>query len=179
VVKAAVKEAVTQVRREFGAVREQTEQLSANQRRANITAFCEAQVKAGKILPSELDDAGGKRPTLIDRLMRADARATVRKFSEKGKTLELTELDLQMREIEDRPVLLKYGERTRSSGRGSAAETPADSEIAKVEAHYEQFSESFQKLSTTKDDFVKAFKSRQKSEPGFTAERFLNISGRR
>ncbi len=174
VVKAAVTEAVKQVRKEFAGVREQTEQLSASQKRANVTAFCEAQLAAGKVMPAELDDQGGKRPTLIDRLLRADARQVVRKFTEKGKTVELTELDLQMKEIEERPVIVRYGERVKSSAGGRADGSGEGDEVEKVRAfaHRQEIVDALRANDQTPAQFVQKFCELRKARPDLTAAEF-------
>lgn len=172
-VRKIVAAAVDQVRREFGGIREQTEQLAANTKRANITKFCETMVQAGKVAPAELDpgDPKNPRPTLIDRLMRADARTTVHKFSENGKEVKLTELDLQMREIETRPQLVRFGERLK--GGGAMAGRGTDAEVEKVEAHFEQFREQFERHGTKREDLVSGFKAARDRNRDLKAEDYL------
>lgn len=172
-VRKIVDAAVAQVRKEFGGIREQTEQLAANTKRANITKFCETMVQAGKVAPAELDpgDPKNPRPTLIDRLMRADARTTVHKFSENGKEVKLTELDLQMREIETRPQLVRFGERLK--GGGAMAGRGTDAEVEKVEAHFEQFREQFERHGTKREDLVSGFKAARDRNRDLKAEDYL------
>ena len=77
------------------------------EKKHRVQVFCERMVKEGKVLPAEIDQTAG-HPTLQDRLMRADC-VKVQKFSEKGPAE--SELDIQMREIEARPVLQRFSER--------------------------------------------------------------------
>lgn len=162
-VDAAVKAAVAQVERKFASVNEQVTQLEANTKRANVTKFCEAMAKAGKVLPAELDagDPKNPRPTLIDRLMRADARTAVEKFSEGGKQVALTELDLQMREIERRPVLVRFGEAVKAAPGGfdSFAE-----QRQRAEQFYESNREAFAKVGTTREEFLKTFEQASEAD---------------
>jgi hypothetical protein len=169
---AAVNAAVKRVESQFAPIQKQVHDFEANTKRASVEKFCEAMSQAGKIIPAEMDrGADGKQPTIVDRLLRADAHQKVHKFSEGGKTHALSELDLQMREIERRPVLVKFGERRVGTTKDATA---GDDEKAKVEGHYEQFAEEFAKGQTTKEDFLKAFESARKSNPKLTAEKFLN-----
>ncbi len=66
---------------------------------ALVSAFCERMVKEKKILPSEMDKTS-KTPNLYHRLLRADPVKRVHRFSEGGRTVEKTELEMQMAEIE-------------------------------------------------------------------------------
>ncbi len=66
-----------------------------------------------------------------------------------------------------------------TDGASAYSETPADRrEVAKVQAHAEKFSEQFRKHGTEPAAVVAAFRSARKRDPGLTAERFLNPSGR-
>jgi hypothetical protein len=96
------------------------------EKRGRITRFCERMVNEGRVLPSELDASAGSQ-TLADQLLRADDTA-VRKFSEKGKPVEKSELDLQMDAIERRPVLRTFSEQFREP----EASAPAVSEARRV-----------------------------------------------
>ena len=85
----------------------------------------------------------------------------------------------------DRAVSLDPGEgKDRLKPRGdqvvsqSTMGLVSPSEIRKVEKHYESFAETFQRLSTSKDELVQAFRSQAARMPGLTAERFLNPGGR-
>ncbi|HEV8059817.1 MAG TPA: hypothetical protein VGP68_08080, partial [Gemmataceae bacterium] len=53
----------------------------------------------------------------------------------------------------------------------------AGTEKAKIEAHWDSFSEDFIQMETPKDEFVKSFEARQKMDPKITAEEFLTVNG--
>ncbi len=125
-------------------------------------------------------DAGSdpKNPklTIVDRLLRADAKSKVHKFSENGKESTLTDLELQMKEIENGPVLTRFGDRAKSGlPVGVSAKTVVEEEKAKVIAHVEKFSEEFRTMDMTAEEVARAFESKRKQDPTLTAEKYLNI----
>lgn len=167
-VSAAVERALAgSVKKDIATLKKFSEEQTASSKKVILDSWIEAQSKAGRIMPRELDAADPAN--LRNRLMRADGKTVVEKFKEKGKTVELTELDLQMREIEKRPPF-KFSERIPAG----KVQDSGDGEKDKVIAHYEQFAERFTKLGTSKEDMVKAFESSVKRRPGLTAEAFLS-----
>ena len=99
---AKFKEDFGKISQEHQEIRTYTESEAASRKKLAVDTFAESMVKAGKVLPSQ-------KPAIIDRLTRADGKQVVRKFTEKGKaTVSLTELDLQMAEIEKGPALLSF-----------------------------------------------------------------------
>jgi hypothetical protein len=171
-----------QVKKKMDRFEKFTEEQLASQKRATIDAFCETQLKLGKILPAELD--ADNPANLRDRLLRADAKTPVRKFKEGKKEVALTELDLQMREIESRPPM-KFGERFKQPqtkgkgaeskpGKSSAAAGNADddAEAEKVRDTVERFSEKFPR-GTRPEVIVAGFKAERKHNAELTAEEFL------
>lgn len=149
-----------------------TESQLSSQKKQAIEAFLETNRQAGKVLPFELDL--GNPANLYDRLMRADAVRTVRRFREGKKEAALTELDLQMREIEQRPVrafseLVKKGGGFRGGKPGSVE---ADAEVEKIEDAFDRFSESFPR-GINKETLVEGFKAEKKVHPDLMAEDFL------
>ncbi len=146
-----------------------TEGQLATQKKATIEAFCESRLKAGKIVPFELDT--DNPANLYDRLMRADASRTIRKFREGKKDVALTELDLQMREIDARPARM-FSEQVRGAKAGKAGAQEPDLEVEKVEEAFERFSEKFPR-GTTKQTIVDGFKIEKKYTPDLTAADFL------
>lgn len=173
-VRQIVASAVAEVRKEFIPIREQTEQLAANTKRANIQKFCEAMVASGKVLAAEMDpgDPKNPRPTLADRLMRADARTVVHKFREGGKEVALTELDLQMREIEARPVLQRFGERVKT---GDSKPGDVEEETGKVRRFAESnadFAKALEAAGRTPEEYVAAFAKAKKENPRLTAKQY-------
>ena len=132
--------------------------------------------KAGKLTPAELDRA--HPANVFDRLMRTDASQVVHSYRDKGKEIALTAFDLAKQEIERRRPFA-FSERVKSgtggaSGTGTADDN-SDGEVAKVEAHYERFSENFKKLGTKKDGLVAGFKAARKADEELTAEEFLGV----
>lgn len=160
-----------QVKQKMDQFEKFTEEQMSSQKKAAIEAFCEARLKAGKILPFELDS--DNPANLFDRLMRADAKTVIRKFKENGKEQRLTELEMQMREIDQRPARA-FSEQVRSAKygkNGKKGEEEADIEVEKVEEAYDRFSENFK--GTSKQTFVDGFKIERKHHPQLTAEDYL------
>ncbi len=137
-------------------------------KKGTVEKFCEAKLKEGKLLPRDLDRANVAN--VFDRLMRADSRVVVQKYAEKdGKEIELTEFDLQLREI-DSKVPMQFGERFRDPAEALSKE---EGEARKVEQHYDQYAERFTAVEVTKENLLKAFKARQAKDKSLTAEKFL------
>lgn len=153
------------VRREAGGaaqrLRKYSEQIGRAEKKRAVEATVERLSREGKLLPVE-------EPDVRRRLMRADCTRAVARFSENGKAVELSEFDLQLRELERRPTLF----RERMS-QPAAEKYSEDAEVAKVEAHYEAFSERFGAMGTPKEEMLKAFRTKRKHKPGLTAEQFL------
>lgn len=158
-----VRERLAAVEGRIAAASKQADEVEGNIRRKNVTAFCEGLRAAGKLLPVEFS------PT-VSRLLRADHRNKVQTFAD-GKSVEMTELELQMAELEKRPTLFRFGEKL-----PTAFEDPklADGEKAKVEAHYESFSEQFSQMGMTKEKFVQGFEAGRKRNPRLTAQDYVN-----
>jgi hypothetical protein len=149
--KAATVAAVEELRKELVPVRNQVTQFMENAKKNNVKAFCESRVKAGKIFPAEMERTP-QRPSLFDRLMRADARKVVHKFKEKdGKTIGMTELDLQMAEIDSRKPFF-FGERLKDP---VDPRTAAGDRKARAEKFYEEKSHAFSLAGIPKEDFLK------------------------
>jgi hypothetical protein len=143
-----------------------SEEQLASQKKAAVEAFCDARLKAGKILPRELDRSS---PTnLFDRLLRADSKAIVHKYRDKGKDVCLTELDLQMQEIDARQPRT-FAEKVKSPSKADAEDT----DVAEIEDHYEAFSESFRAVGTSKESLIKGFQAAKKHNAELTAREFL------
>ena len=158
----AVKAAIGEVKTTVSQLERFNEEIDAERKKSGVTALLDRLGREGRVSPRE-------RPFVHDRLMRAQT-AKVHKFSEKGKTLTLSDFDLQVRELEARPS--RFAEHFADPPEARSGE---DDEAAKVEAHFEAYSESFRKVGTTKEDLVGAFKARRKDDPKLTAERFLKV----
>jgi len=138
-----------------------TAQRTREEKKASISSFCERMVKAGKLLPAELD-AG-----LAVTLEALDA-GTVIKFSEKE---SCTALEKMMRTIESRPNLLKFSEKGKSPSKTAAG----DLEVQAVE----RFAESDQGIQhilavqgKTPEDHINEFKALLKKNPKITAAQY-------
>lgn len=182
IVGVAVKTAKEEIRKEFAEVRTATRSLSDETRRASVQKFCETQVQAGRLPPSALDtgDPKAPRPTVVDRLMRADHRRKVHKFSERGSDgkpteTELTELELQMKEIETGPALWKFGEKLKGPYTVQTAETE---DVAKVEKFHEENAPRFAGAGLSKEKLVDGWKKYKAANPEITTEKFLTAQGR-
>jgi len=141
IVKSAVAEAVSQVRREFAPLRSDVTRFKEETRREGLQAFCEARLRQGKILPCEMDRAGGQ-PNLLDRLMTLDDTREVFKFSEGGREIKKTQLQAELDAIDARTPHL-FGERFKDPHKGRA-----DGKLdknARSERIWERFSEDFKK----------------------------------
>ena len=144
------------------------ERFAEDQKKAAIEAFLDAKVKEGKLTPAQLDPAD---PCSVRaRLYRADGKAVVLTFAEKGQDVPLTELDLQMREIDKNPAF-RFGERFRQPAK---ARGEGDGEAQKIEAHFEQFAEQFGRQNVSKDSLVSGFEAARKRRPQLTADQYLN-----
>jgi hypothetical protein len=139
-----------------------SEEARAGERKRGINAFCETHLKAGRLTPKMLDDSinskGEKNNpyNVIDRLYRTDSKSIVTTFSEHGKKLELTALDLAMREIAAGPILFKFAEVVGSDGKmvdNNADPKKAREEFAKTT--FQKFSEHFKTAGVKEDQFVK------------------------
>ncbi len=166
---AAVEAAVAKIKGEFqGSMNElhrfREEQIST-QKKATVDAFVEQVSREGRLPPAE-------REAERQLLMALDA-SVVHKFTEGGRTVERSLFDQRIAQIKGRPTMFaekfKAGN-GKTNGNGTASE---DGEAEKVEAHYEQFSEQFRRMATTKEEFVGAFKARKKTNEALTAEQFL------
>lgn len=155
IVTEAIAQALKGVDAKLNAVTGQADRLIQNQKKADVVKFCEARRLEGKLLPAEFNDT-------VARLIRADSRK-VRKFSEGGKQVLKSELDLQMEELERRPIVVSFAERLKQPLQ------PGNDELAQVESHYEKFSEGFARAGTTKEKFVKAYQLLKKRDPHLTA----------
>jgi hypothetical protein len=82
------------------------------ERRREITAFCESERDAGRVSPAELDKDPNDPAALSlpERLLLLDAKTVVHKFSDKaGKAVAWTALEMEMDAIRRRSVR-RYGE---------------------------------------------------------------------
>lgn len=141
-------------------------QREAAERKASVNARLNLLVQSGKVLPAERE-AG-----LDDALLAIPAEA-VAKFSENGKTVEVPVLDRILTALESRPVLMKFGERV--AGPAPKKAGSEDAEIAKLEEHYEQFSEQFEKSNVTRDRLIAGYKAERQRNPKLTAEEFVSV----
>ncbi len=168
--KAMVNKAVADaLRGQVGGAIEQINRFNEDQvkaKRAETVDLVIAEVsKDGKLPPAEKE---AER-----RLLMSLDNATVNKFSEGGKVVSRTPFEDRVHVLCGRPTL--FAERFKAgngktNGNGGASD---DGEAEKVEAHYEQFSEQFRRMATTKEEFVGAFKARKKANEALTAEQFL------
>lgn len=149
------------------------EEQVASAKKLAVESFCEARIASGKLTAAEYKAkaAGGPGGPVYERLIRADSRSVVCKFTEKGQKVEATELDMQMREIDARPTLFR--EKFKDPQTQTTSE---DAEVAKVESHYESFREAFAATNTKKEELVSAFKAKRKRDESLTADRFLNVA---
>lgn len=166
-----------EILKELAPIRGDIEATRTESKRDRVVKLCERLSAEGRIAPAELD-AGpeGNTPTLIDDLCSLPDTAKVHKFSEGGKTVALSQFEVALKRLERRPVVRKFGESVGAGGhKATTGNGDYDAEKAKVEQHWESFSEDFQRLNTTKEDLVGAFEIKRKYEPKLTAEQYLAI----
>lgn len=150
-------------------VRKHSEQIARTEKKRGVDAIIDRLSREGKLPPVLV-------PSVRQRLMRADTRTHVAKFSEQGKRdVLLTEFDCQVRELERMPTL--FSERfSQGDGKGGNKQEAEDAQIAKIEDHFEAFSESFRSVpGSSKEKLVEGYKAARKSRPGITADEFLNL----
>jgi len=171
-IKQAQKEIRSSVDNEINTLTKFREETLASEKKRVIEKFCEANGPLGtkKILPRELDRANPAN--IVDRLLRADAKTVVSKFRENGKDQIMTELDLQLREIEQRQPM-RFNENAVKGGESGKIGTSgnADQEVEKVRSHFEKYSEHFK--GYTEEKFVEGFLAAREYDPALTAEQFL------
>jgi hypothetical protein len=143
-----------------------SEEIAIAEKKRGVEALTDRFVREGRVIPRNRD-------AVYDRLMRADARAVVRKFTENGKEVGLTEFDLQVRELETLPTL--FAERMRSPVVAGEYE---DAEVEKVATNVRMYSEQYSANGHSVETVVTAFKlerdAKKKEGQVFTAEKFLN-----
>lgn len=141
--------------------------LAAQEReskRERVESFAETLLRQGKISPAE-------RPLIVDRLVRADDRRGVRKFSDgRGKSVTLTEYQLQVRELAGRPKVYTFGEKVKARQPQPGTAASAAAQLARVR-RYAESNESFKRLGRTQQ-FVQKFSEIQKKRPGITAAEY-------
>ncbi len=128
---------------------------------ADVDRELKELVESGRVPPAELT----KQRAVL--LMLDNNK--VHKFTENGKEVTATARGLALQQLKDRPS--KFAEHFADPSQASA---PADPEKAKVEQHWNSFSESFGK-HTPKTEFLTAFDNARKIDPTVTADRFLNL----
>jgi hypothetical protein len=171
-IKSVAKLAADEIRKELGGVKDKVAELDkfaekrvAAEKQATIKARLDTLVQLGKVLPVEID-AG-----LAEDLYGLDALA-VHKFSEGGKEVPMTRLDHAFKTLEARPNLVQFGERAKSRANGNTSE---DAELAKLDAHFEQFSEGFKRNGITADKLKAGFKAERGRKPQLTADQYLGV----
>jgi hypothetical protein len=92
----------TEIKTQLAAAENQISIFQEATKRDAVNKFVETRRASGKITASELDPGPNKKPTLIDRLMMTDGKAVIHTFSENGRDVKMTALDLAMDEIDRR-----------------------------------------------------------------------------
>ncbi len=144
-------------------LRKHSEQAHSAEKKRTVGALLERLSSEGKIIPREL-------PFIRKRLMRASTRSVVEKFSEKGKTYELTEFDSQVEELESRPTLFRE-----LMGQPLANSPEAESiEVEKVMRFSEtaSFSSALKASGMSSAEYVKNFQQLRTKRPGLTAAEY-------
>lgn len=153
---------VNRIERRLDALDRQTARRLAREKHANIQAFCERLRAEGRLPPALADP-------LVPFMMTLDA-GRVRKFSEGGPGR--TQLDEFMSILDQSPTYISFAERVKQPAGGGGK----DPEVARVEQHYQKFSERYAKVGTTKEKLVKAFNYERKQNPHLTADEFVSLN---
>ncbi len=140
------------------------EETRAAEKKRAVDAVLDRLGREGRLPPVQRESVRG-------RLMRADSKSTVEKFSDgpqKGKPA--TEFDLQVRELEKAPSLFREGAR----GTTPPGSDNADDEVATVEKFSESadFAGALKAAGKTSAQYVEAFKEARKKKPELTARQY-------
>jgi hypothetical protein len=150
-------------------------------RRARIQSFCEAKVATGQLpayaLDRPVDDKGNQLPNTVDELMALDATNRVYKFSEAGKEVQLTPLEVAMKKIE----MVKprtFSEKIKiqkldKDGKPVADTSGDDTEIEQYCLKFSENMPSFADVQTLKD----GFKAAKAADPNLTPAEFFKTAG--
>jgi len=156
----------------------QKQELAANKletRKLTVDTFCERMIRAGTMIPAQLDRSYGG-PNWADLLNSLPDVPVVHKFSEGGKeiTKELSPFELAKSLIEKGPNLVRFGEKVVTEKEGEV-ETNAnlEAEKEKVRQHYQKNASVFKTYGITEKDRLDVFSEQVKKDPEYTAERFL------
>lgn len=126
------------------------------QRRREVSAFCEQLVKEGRATPAQVD------AVIRDALLRADNTRAKHKFSEGGRTTLLTEYEKRRELLARSPVVVKYGERFP----GLVPQTRTVDHLRnRVERFAEDNPSAFEATGTTKKAYVEKFCETYKDDP--------------
>lgn len=163
----AVKDALaTQAKGSLGELQKFAEETRAAERKRAVESVIDRLGREGKLAPSE-------RSAVHARLLRADARTVVSKFSEAGKTVEATEFDLQVRELERRAT--RFGEQFKApvstENEGGEKET--------VQKFAEMNTRAFELAGTSPKDFVSTWEKASSDEKARTLEEARRFLGGR
>lgn len=127
---------------------------------ADAEAFCERLVGQGRLLPFQ-------RADYVTILTGLDDTQATHKFSENGKTETLTAFEAKKRELERRPVMVKFGEKI-PGGTGDA-KANADAEVSKVEKFCEIHGSALRNAGSDPSKIVETAKKMAKSNSEFKA----------
>lgn len=164
---------------ELGPIRANLTATKNEAKRDRVAKLCERLSAEGRIAPAELDAGpAGSLPTLIDDLCALDDTTKVHKFSEGGKTLQLSQFELALKRQERRPVFRKMGEQVRGGDGGKAGVGDPDAEKAQVEQNWHAFSEDYRRVGLTLEAQLKTFDTERSWRPDMTAEQFLGKARR-
>jgi len=143
-------------------------------RRETIQKFAENAVRTGHLDPSELDRPGG-RPNIVDILMRCDATTPIHTFAERGKVVNMSELDVQKALIMARRPR-SNAEKVRAGENGKMPDPGAvtDDEKMELTSMFQRFSEAFSRQpradgkKMTADDLITTYAEAKKRSPHLT-----------
>jgi hypothetical protein len=135
---------------------ERVQKFAEETKRSEIMTFCETMLELGKITAAEMDATNPKVRPIYERLMAADATTPIRKFSENGKTVVFTELDMQKEEIRQKPANPRRQPKIKGDSTipGNDGAKPEDTAVRV----FSENAVALGKTGWTKDEFVETYK---------------------
>lgn len=162
----AVDAALKKVRADIEPGRRMARKFSEDTKLTLAKAAIRDGIAAGRIGSWEEDSTGGR--TLLSKLMALD-HTTVKKFSERGKTVSFTEFEYELRDLQRRPVLYRNGELAKAKGTTpeeikTAEDQKKAQDIAKVKRFAEDHKTELAKTGDTPESFTKIMEKMQPAE---------------
>ncbi len=136
-VKTAIDGAIKTFSDQLKPIQQDVRDFQSSTHRDAIQKFCDDELANGRLFAFEFDRGpDGRLPNIVDRLCKLDA-APVYKFSDGGREVMLSELDVAKRDIQQRPQRLGEKSKQGADGRGTSDSNGDD------KARFDKFSDEF------------------------------------